>query len=132
MSYDIIGGGRVEDGGEDFFTIGELIDVLNEHASLPVKFIGTDYTLGNLGSWRGSYDIPSITYERGERLAGDIAHQLATELNEEHSGYKGGEYRYEDTDEFYVASYGCSDEYKVISAYVEDDVLVLVTKIDPY
>lgn len=129
MSYDIIGNGRV---GDDFFTIGKLIRVLNEHASLPVKFIGTDYTVGSLVSWRGSYDIPSITYEHGERLAGDIAQQIESELNEEHFGYLGGEYRYFDTDEFYVASYGCSEEYKVISAYVEDDVLILVTKRDPY
>lgn len=129
MSYDIIGNGRV---GDDFFTIGKLIRVLNEHASLPVKFIGTDYTVGSLVSWRGSYDIPSITYEHGGRLAGDIAQQIESELNEEHLGYKGGEYRYFDTDEFYVASYGGSEEYKVISAYVEDDVLILVTKLDPY
>ena len=132
MSYDIIGAGRVEGGGDDFFTIGQLIETLVAHSNLPVMFVGTDYTIGNLGSWRGSYDIPSITYQHGKRLSGDVAQQLQAEINEDHYGYKGGTYRYLDNEEFYVSVYGSCEEYKVISAYVEDGVLILVTKIDPY
>lgn len=118
-----------------FFTIGDLISVLLADAHLPVRFIGTNSTLGELGSWRGSYNLPAIEtvgFDGNDRPAGAIAQELLAALKEEHTGYKGGEYYYDQNDEFYVAGYGSSAEYKVFDSFVNDGELVLVTRIDPY
>lgn len=118
-----------------FFTIGDLISVLLANAHLPVRFIGTNCTVGELISWRGSYNLPAIypdNFEGNDRPAGAIAQEIIAALKEEHTGYKGGEYYYNQNDEFYVASYGSSAEYKVFDSFVNDGELVLVTRIDPY
>jgi len=134
MQYDIIGfGGSISDEGSvEFFTIGDLIEACENHYQLPVIFLGTSLTVGNLGSWRGSYDLPSIEPIPAPRVAGDIANSLRQQMTETHYGWKGGEYRYYGDDEFYVAPSGNADEYKVVKAAVEDGTLILYTKLDPY
>lgn len=131
--YDIINGGKSYQ-SLDYFTIGALIALLNYHKNKHVKFLETDLTIGKLCSWRGSYDIPCITYEYSYegKLASVIAAQLEESLERVHHGWKGGEYRYSRDDEFYVAERGTSQEYKVVKAEIEEGVLVLYTKIAPY
>lgn len=134
MGYDIIEfGGSISDGESvEFFTIGDLIDACENHPHLPVIFLGTGRTVGNLGSWRGSYDLPSIEPIPALRIGADIANSLRQQLTETHYGWKGGEYHYDEGEEFYVASAGSSAEYKVVKAVVENGTLVLYTKLDPY
>jgi hypothetical protein len=130
MSYDVIGGGQLDD--YNFMTIGELIEVCKKHPSNVVKFLGTGYTVDKLSSWRGSYDTPSVSYTVEDKTGLEIANELTDSLKQVHCGYKGGDYRYTKGEEFYVAQYGSSAEYKVVSATLEDDILVLYTKLDPY
>ena len=134
MQYDIInlGGSISDDESVEFFTIGDLIEACENHPHFPVIFLGTSRTVGDLGSWRGSYDLPSIEPIPAPRIAGDIANSLRQQLTETHYGWKGGEYHYDEGDEFYVASAGSSAEYKVLKAVVENGTLVLYTKLDPY
>ena len=134
MQYDIInlGGSISDDESVEFFTIGDLIEACENHPHFPVIFLGTSRTVGDLGSWRGSYDLPSIEPIPAPRIAGDIANSLRQQLTETHYGWKGGEYQYDEGDEFYVASAGSSAEYKVVKAVVENGTLVLYTKLDPY
>ena len=136
MEYDIIEfGGSISDGESlEFFTIGDLIEVCENYPQLPVIFLGTSRTVGNLVSWRGSYDLPSIEPipAHPSRKGGEIADTLRQQLTETHYGWKGGEYQYDEGDEFYVASAGSSAEYKVVKAVVENGTLVLYTKLDPY
>ena len=136
MQYDIInlGGSISDDESVEFFTIGDLIEACENHPHFPVIFLGTSRTVGDLGSWRGSYDLPSIEPTRTStpRKGGEIADTLRKQLTETHYGWKGGEYRYYGDDEFYVAPSGSSDEYKVVKAAVEDGTLTLYTKLDPY
>lgn len=131
--YDVINGGTSYV-GNSYFTIGELIALLNCHKNKRVKFLETDYTIGKLCSWRGSYDLPSISYEhdREGKLASVAAEELEQALSHIHHGWKGGEYRYSRGEEFYVAERGTSQEYKVVKAEVEGNTLVLYTKIAPY
>ena len=131
--YDIINGGTSYE-STDYLTLGELIALLNDHPNRHVKFLETDLTIGKLCSWRGSYDIPSLTYEYSYqgKLASVITTELEYALTHEHIGWKGGEYHYTRDDEFYVSERGTSQEYKVVKAEIEHEVLVLYTKIAPY
>ena len=134
MNYDYINGEKSENYEEvNFYTIGELISVCGFHASHKVIFANTQATVGHLGSWRGAYHLPAIEPSYGETKTGKmVAKQLQQELKDTHYGYKGGEYHYNVNDEFYIAAYGCSSEYKVVGYQVADDELILLTKIDPY
>lgn len=131
--YDIINGGTSYE-STDCLTLGELIALLNDHPNRHVKFLETDLTIGKLCSWRGSYDIPSVTHEYSYegKLASVIAAELEEALTQVHHGWKGGEYRYSKDDEFYVAERGTSQEYKIVKAEIEDEVLVLYTMISHY
>lgn len=136
MIYDIISGEYHETHPVaeyvPFFSIEDLVDVCRNHGDLPVKFMGTKYTVGYLHSWRGSYDLPAISYEDGRKLGKQIADELMVAVREEHTGWKGGEYYYSPSDEFYVSQEGSSREYKVCGAVVDSGYLVLLTKMDPY
>lgn len=132
MRFDIIDGSTSED-TFSFMTIGELISLAQEHPEKYFRFFGTSYTVGELHSWRGSYDLPAISYENTELRTGkDIACSLGNELDNMHCGWKGGKYYYCPEDEFYVASRGSSAEYKVVSFTVTGEEVVLNTKTDPY
>lgn len=133
MIYDCLDYSEYGEEDYKFFTIGDMIDACNQHPEKKVKFVGTNYTVGQLQSWRGSYDIPSITYLYGDyKLAKEVADQLELELQKKHCGYKGGEYHFYAYEEFYVAQHGSSSEWKVVDAKVEGEFLVLGTKLDPY
>lgn len=134
MIYDVLGGDEYNDCERtQFFTIGDLIQACIDNPNLPVRFLETQYTVGELGSWRGSYDIPAITYDScTDKLGYQVATELKVSLKEKHCGYKGGEYIYHAEEEFYVSRYGYCEEYKVVKAVVEGGFLVLYTKKDPY
>jgi len=132
--YDIITGSYYkEEYFEKFFTLGELIQALESNPECQVKFLETSFTIDALSSWRGSYSIPAISYkEQDGKKAGEIAQEIKHSLGEVHYGYKGGAYDYSENDEFYVAQYGSSAEYKVVKAIIEDGSIILYTKISPY
>lgn len=132
--WDVIDGSSdYEEEDYKFFTIGDLIKVCEENPSLPVYFVGTEASPGELGSWRGSYDLPSIDPVYNANYTGrEVADNLKRGLEETHYGYKGGEYKYEEDDQFYVAEHGLSSEFKVVKAEVGDRELILFTKIDRY
>lgn len=134
MEYDIVGGyGRIEDDYQEPYTLEGLIKVLEVNSDKFVVFVGTrSKSIGYLCSWRGSYDIPAITYDGEVRKAGVIAEELQEALKKEHYGYKGGQYKYEKDDTFYVSERGTSEEYKIVGFEVQDDKLILLTKIYPY
>lgn len=134
MSYDVLPGGNAyyEDESESPWTLGDLLKELENSTANSVRFIGTDYTVGSLHSWRGSYDIPALDYECDYKSPQEIAAELKESMQQVHHGYKGGEYRYYEGDEFYVAHRGSSSEHKVVSCKTEGGVLYLCTKIVPY
>ncbi len=132
MSYDILTGFSTDKGENNPLTLGELMTDLANAGDLPVVFLDTQYTIGSLGSWRGSYDIPALTYDLGAKTGKQLFEQLSEELKETHYGYKGGEYKYSTKDTFYVSEYGCAQEFMVVKTEQEDGCLVLYTKIIPY
>ena len=131
MQYDIITGDTYEERPE-FFTIGNLIELCLEHPEKTFRFLETAFTVGHLHSWRGSYDLPAISYEEGADTGAEIAQCLLQSLTRTHHGWKGGEYKYTRGDEFYVSEKGRCSEHKVCGYKIEGDVVILLTKLDPY
>lgn len=133
MQYDIIGNGVYDDKSKpEFFTIGNLIELCLEHLDKTFRFVGTEYTVGYLHSWRGSYDLPAISYLEGECTGKEISECLLQSLTETHYGWKGGEYKYTRNDDFYVSEKGSAHEYKVCGYEVKGNEVILLTKLDPY
>lgn len=131
MSYDIIDGGTSEEEYE-FFTIGNLIDLALDNPDKVLQFIGTCYSPDALHSWRGDYSMPAIDYTTEPKTGSEISKVLLQGLDRVHIGWKGGDYRYTRNDQFYVAHRGCADEYKIIGCEIDGDLVVLLTKLDPY
>lgn len=130
MQYDLIGGYAYHGGNYSRWSLRDLIDVLEIHKEMQVKFLGTDYTITDLYSWRGSYSVPAIEYGNSDKTAGEIAKMLRERLKETHYGYKGGEYFYHISDIFYIVgdpSY--SSEYTVIDFEIVGGTIILKTKI---
>lgn len=132
MGWDVVGHYYETQDNYDFFTIQDLIGLGNKYPDHVFKFVETNYSPQRLMSWRGAYDLPAIEYGVETKTGKEIAKFLTEQLNETHYGYKGGEYNYRVSDEFYVASYGCSDETKVVGHEVVGDEVILLTKTDPY
>lgn len=132
--YDVIGGDQLEQEHSEGFTLGQIIELLELHPLREVRFVGTDYTIGELHCWRGSYDTPALSYEVSPKFkpAQDIVANLQEEIKQIHHGYKGGEYSFHIDQTFYVAQWGCSEEYQVVKAQVENEDLILYTKIVSY
>lgn len=134
MQYDSLNYNSYEDEPE-YFTIETLISLCKQYSNFKFKFFDTDYTVGDLCSWRGSYDIPSITYITGNKTGKEIAEQLEEQLKQKHHGYKGGENTYYPDDVFYVSLWGSCQEFKVVGFEVDkdsEDTILLMTKIDKY
>lgn len=135
MSYDILPGGNenFEDEYQEPYTIGKLLEELDNSSANSVRLIGTDYTLGRLMSWRGSYDIPSFDYEVGYKDPANLAGEIREALKDKHWGYKGGEYHYTLKDSFYLAHQGqTGQEHTIVDVKTEQGILYLCTKIVPY
>lgn len=132
MQYDIIGGAIMDEEDIKFFTIGNLIELCLEHLDKTFRFIGTDYTVGHLHSWRGAYYLPAIGYLEGRYTGREISQRLLRELTETHCGWKGGDYTYTSNNDFYVSLMGYALEYKVCGYKVYEGEVVLLTKLDPY
>jgi len=131
MDYHIIGGDTKEE-AVHFYRIFDLIELALCYKKHNFRFLGTDYSPKEITSWRGSYSIPAIEY-CDEKINGkDLAKILKKGLSSVHTGYKGGDYQYTDDEEFYVAKYGCSEEYKVIGYENKDSEIILLTRIDRY
>jgi len=131
MEYDIIGGDTLGSDNE-FYTIQMLIDLAVQHPDKEFTFLGTDYAPKSLSSWRGSYNLPAITYTLGIVNGDMLSNSLLEGLERIHVGYKGGDYRYEAYEEFYVSQESNSDMYKVVGYEVLGNTVTLLTKIDEY
>ena len=133
MSCNIIGCGSDDSEYKESFTIGKLLEELENSTANSVRLIGTDYTLGTLMSWRGSYDIPAFDYDVGYKSPQQLAAEIRDDLKDIHQGYKGGDYMYTENDVFYLAPYGrVGGEHQVVDVKTEQSILYLCTKIVPY
>ena len=131
MEYDIIGGDTLGSDTE-FYTIQMLVDLAVQHPDKEFIFLGTDYAPKSLSSWRGSYSLPAITYTLGTVNGDMLSNNLLDGLERTHEGYKGGDYKYESYEEFYVSQEHNTDMYKVVGYEVTGNTVTLLTKIDEY
>lgn len=118
---------------DDWYTLGDLIDLCRGYPDHKVYFIGTNYSPQCLISWRGSYYLPAILASSSVQTGNNISELLEEEIEETHYGYKGGEYKYYEGDVFRVVlSNSSASEYSVDGYKVVDDCLYLNTNINEY
>ena len=119
--------------GDDWYTIGELIDLCRGYPEHKVYFIGTNYSPKSLISWRGSYCEPAILPSSSVLNGSEDAKKVEQALQETHYGYKGGKYKYYEGDVFRVVLCSSSSAYHSVDGYkVVDDCLYLNTNINEY
>ena len=132
MTYVAIDSNQVSS-SDEWYTIGDLIDLCRGYPEHKVYFIGTVYSPQSLISWRGSYDNPAILASSSALNGNEVATKLEKELQETHYGYKGGEYTYYEGDVFRVVLCESSSAYHSVDGYkVVDDCLYLNTNINEY
>ena len=119
--------------GDDWCTLGELIDLCSGYPEHKVYFIGTNYSPQSLISWRGSYCEPAILASNSVLKGAEVADNIEKGLKETHYGYKGGGYTYYEGDVFRVVLCESSSVYHSVDGYkVVDDCLYLNTNINEY
>ena len=132
MTYVAIDSNQVSS-SDEWYTIGDLIDLCRGYPEHKVYFIGTNYSPQSLISWRGSYREPAILASNSVLKGAEVATKLEKELQETHYGYKGGEYTYYEGDIFRVVLCKSSSAYHSVDGYkVVDDCLYLNTDINEY
>lgn len=132
MTYMTIDSNQVSS-SEDWYTLGDLIDLCRTYPEHKVYFIGTSYSPECLISWRGSYDLPAILASTSVQTGNNISELLEEEIQETHYGYKGGEYTYYAGDVFRVVLCNSSSAYHSVDGYkVVGDCLYLNTNINEY
>ena len=132
MTYVAIDSNQVSS-SDDWYTIGDLIDLCRGYQEHKVYFIGTEYSPQSLISWRGSYCEPAILASSSVLKGAEVADNIEKGLKETHYGYKGGEYTYYKCDVFRVVLCNSSSAYHSVDGYrVVDDCLYLNTNIDEY
>lgn len=118
---------------DDWYTLGDLINLCRTYPEHKVYFIGTEYSPQSLISWRGDYCEPAIIASSSVLKGADVAYNIEKGLKETHYGYKGGEYTYYKGDVFRVVLCNSSSAYHSVDGYkVVDDCLYLNTNIDEY
>ena len=119
--------------GDDWCTLGDLIDLCRGYPEHKVYFIGTNYSPKSIISWRGSYHNPAILASSSVLKGVEVANNIEQGLKETHYGYKGGEYTYYEGDVFRVVLCESSSAYHSVDGYkVVDDCLYLNTNINEY
>ena len=132
MTYVAIDSNQVSS-SDDWYTLGDLIDLCRVYPEHKVYFIGTDYSPQSLISWRGSYDNPAVLASSSVLKGAKVATKLEEELQKTHYGYKGGEYTYYEGDVFRVVLCKSSSTYHSVDGYkVVGDCLYLNTNINEY
>ena len=132
MTYIAIDSNQVSS-NDDWYTLGDLIDLCRGYPEHKVYFIGTEYSPQSLISWRGSYHNPAILASSSVLNGNEVATKIEKELQETHYGYKGGEYKYYEGDVFRVVlSESSASEYSVDGYNVVGDGLYLNTNINEY
>ena len=90
------------------------------------------------GSWRGSYDLPAISYEPVNHTStsytiNEIINNINNSQGKEVTGYKDGEFTLSMNDIIYVANYGSSNNSTAIVDIIEENGLVVcITQTDMY
>ena len=118
---------------DDWYTLGDLINLCRTYPEHKVYFIGTEYSPQSLISWRGSYHNPAILASISVLNGNEVADNIEKGLKETHYGYKGGEYKYYEGDVFRVVLSESSDSEDSVNGYkVVYDCLYLNTNINEY
>lgn len=130
MKYDAIGTKPEIVNG---YTFKDIIDALEKHNEKIVTFIDTDFTMSEVISWRGSYDLPAIKYDQSVKAGQECIDLIKKGLSEIHEGWKGGEYEYDESATPYLVSEGRScEEYQIVGYEISENKLIFITKIIPY
>ncbi len=138
VEFDVIGGGFCHCEVEKellkntTYTLGDLLNLCDKYPDHPFRFVGSTLTVGDLHSWRGSYDQPALEPSQDVKTGLQIGQLLREQMTTIHHGWKGGEYRYRESDRFFLANRGSASEFMVIDYRLTNSEVVLITKIIPW
>ena len=127
MNYDTIG--RWPKAEPNPYTIEDLIILGLEFPNCVITFLGTDYYPESLASWRGNFPDPSITYGDTPITGEELSELLKEQLTQSHEGFKGNNYTFKPSDQFYVANYGEVFSHRVVGFKFQTNEIVLLTKV---
>ncbi len=110
-------------------TLGGAIEQL---AKFPNRYVVT-FDETNLSpheemSYRGYYSDLAFTEIDEPKTVEAFAHQLGAALDQEYTGYKGGEFRMNASTPLWVSEYGDASDIALMSMHVAEDRVVIVTK----
>lgn len=114
-------------------TLGGVIEMAMMFPEYEFKFSNSvdgygEYWVGELASWRGAYNIPSLQFSQQPIKGAKLSQKIKSSLKKTHCGYKGGKYTYREEDEFYVAHYGSWSNQEKVDYFLvyEDEKLVVL------
>ena len=113
--------------------IGLLKRLLKElDHTLPVIFDFGGYSPGDIDSWRGVYAEPAIGYEKRAGSVAGLLDQLEQATDgRKFTGWKGGEYAYNDFSDLHVDNPGECSNTEIAGVLLVDGVVVLSTEYVP-
>jgi hypothetical protein len=123
---------NVDEGKLGFYTFQDLVDVCGKYPEKLFRFKETDYYPNSIESWRGVYSLASMDYTNTPKTGDEVANTILTEIEQEHTAWKGGEYSYSLNDDFYISEFGRCEEHKIYGYEVNETEVILLTEYDPY
>jgi len=112
-------------------TLGAAIDELGK---LPTRYVvvfdHSNLCPGVEQSYRGYYSDLAFEPDNGDpKTVDEFLHQLQGALDQEYTGYKGGEFRMGKDTPLWEASYGTSaDSHAIIGMHIDLERVILLTK----
>ena len=126
---DAVGAGLRDSRSGYHLTLGEAIKQL---AKFPNRYVVT-FDTSNLSphdemSYRGYYSDLAFNESNESKTVEEFVQQLQDALNQEYTGYKGGDFRMDESTPLWVAEYGEASGIAIMSMHVAEDRIVVVTK----
>ncbi len=125
-------GNSMRDVRSDYhLTLGAAIDELGK---LPTRYVvvfdHSNLCPGIEQSYRGYYSDLAFEPDNGDpKTIDEFLHQLRGALDQEYTGYKGGEFRMGEKTPLWVSSYGTTaDSRAIIGIHTDIEKVILLTK----
>jgi len=110
-------------------TLGDAIEQLTKFGKYyVVVFDGTNLSPGEEMSYRGYYSDLAFDEGNEPKTVDAFAHQLSAALDQEYTGYKGGEFRMDPKTPLWVSEYGEASGVAMMSMHLAEDRIIIVTK----
>ena len=131
MRYDIYGE-RNEMEVYHFFTLHDLLKLAHKYPNRRFVLYETEIGLSGVGSWKGSYSVPSIQPTMEVTMGKQIAGELEGAIGGFMQRYNGAMYPINGNDEFFISKFSMAERYKVVGYTTDGHSVNLLTKLEGY